>query len=147
MFAARQIAAKWKAVVEGLRLLRFRRRKWGIVGGFLKDFPKHKYRTIRAWWAGFGNELKRIKARGRAVNRDPLVAQRPVPDAEPDAEPELESREAQPVAPVQINIANLNVNVVNNAEPSSSSSSAYGSQPDGSTAPHGRWGRGRGRGR
>ena len=154
----RRAAARWNELAIGIFNLGLSRKRWALVGNWLHLCcpDKSLQRYQRRWWHIVGEELKVVKARGKAVaapRQRAAPAPAPPPAPEPEPEDEEEEPEWQPAGPgwglgaaPQVNVQ-VHINV-QNAQPAEPAAHARGGRQGGrAAAAYGRGGAAGGRGR
>ena len=107
-FTERFAVTCWSTLIQQLRKLSFRRKKWSATGKLFSEIKQLKipggenlYPGLRRWWGQEGNRLRAIKQRGRAAiagsGATPPQRQRGAAAA-PDQAPSDEEPEGEPAA-------------------------------------------------
>ena len=134
----------WSTLIQQLRKLSFRRKKWSATGNLFSEVKKLRipggenlYTGLRSWWGHEGNRLRAIKQRGRAAiagsGATPPQRQRRAAAA-PDQAPSDEEPEGEPAASSSGSgrqSAQIVVNVI------IGNNNAISTRNDGSSAPSG----------
>ena len=135
---------RWSTLIQQLRKLIFRRKKWSATGNLFSEVKKLKipggenlYPGLRSWWGYEGHRLRAIKQRGQGVieglgatppQRQRRAAAAPEqapsdeePEGEPTASPDEDGRQ-----PIQV-VVNLTIGN-NNAVSSGNGRSSWSSR-------------------